>query len=71
MDVFDLARESKRFSEHLDAWMCEATPDLFCWLDGYLTALHDAGQISDDERMALVTMLSMMANRGSEASTRQ
>jgi hypothetical protein len=69
MDIFDLARESKPFSERLDAWMQQADESLFAWLDGYLAGLLDAQKITDDQRVSLITMLSMSASRG--ASSRQ
>jgi uncharacterized protein YigE (DUF2233 family) len=69
MDIFDLARQSKNFSEYLDAWMLQADDSLYAWLDGYLSALLDAQIISADQRLALITMLSMSASRG--ASSRQ
>lgn len=69
MDIFDLARESESLARYLDAWMMHADDDLYAWLDGYLTALHDAKKISSDQRCGLITMLSMMASRG--ASNRQ
>ncbi len=64
MDIFDIAAKSPKFSAYLNAWMAEATPQTFAWLDGYLASLHDAGEISADQRVAFTTMLSMTGSRG-------